>query len=124
MPVVLIGDPLLSWLMKAFPDTGSLRQQQRTLNFRLSSARVIVEHAYGRLKGRWRCLLKRIDINVRDVPELVTACTVLHEVRSESFDDEWLNGVDNRTRASNTTINYTESGVTIREAFMAYFQEH
>ena len=32
--------------------------------------------SYDRLKGRWRCLLRRIDINVRDVPELVTACTI------------------------------------------------
>ena len=109
--------------MKAFPDTGNLSQQQQTYNFRLSSACVIVEHAYGWLKGRWNCLIKRVDVNVKDVPELVTASTVLHnicEIHSESFDDKWLNGVDNSTGSNNTTINYTEGDVTIQEAFMAY----
>ena len=45
------------------------------------------------------------------------------EIHGETFDDEWLDGVDNNTRG-NTTINYTDTGMTIREAFMAYFQEH
>ena len=61
VPLEVLGDPshpLLSWLMKAFPNNGRLSQQRRTFNYRLSSARAIVEHAYGRLKGRWRCLLK------------------------------------------------------------------
>ena len=83
VPLVLLGDPaypLLSWLMKAFPDTGQLTQQQRHFNYQLSSARVVVEHAYGRLKGRWRCLLKRLDVNVCDVPQLVAACCVLHNI--------------------------------------------
>lgn len=57
-PLVILGDPaylLLSWLMKAFPNNGRLSRQQKMFKYRLSHARVVVEHAYGRLKGRWRC---------------------------------------------------------------------
>ena len=43
VPLVLLGDPAysqLSWLMKAFPDNGSLTAQQKTYNYRLSRALV------------------------------------------------------------------------------------
>ena len=91
IPLLVLGDPaypLLSWLMKAFPDNGNLSRQQKTFNYRLSRARVVVEHAYGRLKGRWRCLLKRNDTSVHDLPKLVAACCVLHnicEIHQENF---------------------------------------
>ena len=83
VPLVMLGDPaypLLQWLMKGFPDNGRLSHQQKHFNYRLSKARVVVEHSYGRLKGRWRCLLKRLDVSTSAVPELVAACCVLHNI--------------------------------------------
>jgi len=70
IPLLMLGDPaypLLHWLMKKFPDNGSLTQEQMTYHYRLSKARVVVEHAYGRLKGWWRCLLKRNDVLIDDL---------------------------------------------------------
>ena len=131
VPLVLLGDPaypLLPWLMKAFPDNGHLSRQQRNFNYRLSSARVTVEHAYGRLKGRWRCLLKRLDVHVSDVPELVAACCVLHnvcEIHGEHFDEEWMEGVQDDSITVNSTPTTTQagSGQNTRQALMTYFHE-
>ena len=131
VPLVLLGDPaypLLPWLMKAFPDNGHLSRQQRNFNYRLSRARVTVEHAYGRLKGRWRCLLKRLDVNVCDVPELVAACCVLHnvcEIHGEHFDEDWMEGVqdDSITVNSTPTTTHADSGQNTRQALMTYFHE-
>ena len=130
IPLLMLGDPaypLLHWLMKAFPDNGSLTREQKTYNYRLSKARVVVEHAYGRLKGRWRCLLKRNDVLIDDLPKLVAACCVLHNIcesRSESFDEDWMQDVsDHHSVNSHSTSSVDNSGKTIREALMTWFSE-
>ena len=87
---------------------GRLSQQQKVFNnYQLSRARVVVEHAYRRLKGRWRCLLKRLDVCVRDVPKLVATCCVLHnvcEVRGDTFNEEWLEGVESGCDTSTNIV--------------------
>ena len=82
------------------------------LDYRLSSARVVVEHAYGRLKGRWQCLLKRLDVNVCDVPQLVAACCVLHnicEIHGEHFNEEWMEGIQDTSATVTPTPTATQT---------------
>lgn len=132
VPVVILGDPaypLQTWLMKPFSDQGRLTREERSFNYHLSHARVVVECAFGRLKGRWRCLLKRNDTNLHFVPTLVTACCVLHnlcEVHGDGFDEEWLFPVDEQVPRLNSTSTGTAGGSNttagnIRRAFCRYF---
>ena len=96
VPVVILGDPahsLLLWLIKPFSSVGQLTREKRCFNYHLSRARVVVECAFGRLKGCWRCLLKRNDTNLSFLPTLVTSCCILHnlcEVHSDGFNDDWM----------------------------------
>jgi len=84
VPILILGDPvypLLPWLMKPFPDSGNLTRQQQYFNYRQSRARMVVENAFGRLKGRWRCLLKPMDYcEIEYTTNVVASCLVLHNL--------------------------------------------
>ena len=67
-------------LTKPFVNTGCLTDQQRHFNYRLSKAKVNVEHAFGRLKGQWRCLQTKLSVQVEDAPDVVGACCVVHNI--------------------------------------------
>ena len=91
----ILGDfayPLQNWLLKPFHDTGRLAAEQRMFNYKFSRARVVVENAFGRLKGRWRCLLKRNDSDIKLVTSMVYACSDLHN--SENHGETYDTGLD------------------------------
>ncbi|XP_018534971.1 uncharacterized protein LOC108885223 isoform X2 [Lates calcarifer] len=95
VPVHLVGDasfPLRPWLMKGYSEEQQLSPEQRRFTYTLSSARSVVDTAFTRLKGRWRCLLKKSDIDVSMMPRIVAACCVLHnicELQGDGFLPEW-----------------------------------
>ena len=80
VPVFIIGDPaypLLPYVMKEYAGGGTNRQEQY-FGYRLCSARNVIECAFGRLKARFGCLRRAMDINLDDLPYVIYACSVLH----------------------------------------------
>ncbi|XP_064458820.1 uncharacterized protein LOC135369088 [Ornithodoros turicata] len=95
VPFLILGDPaypLLPWLIKPFIHNSRITQEQVYFNECLSSGRVVVEHAFGRLKSRWRILLKRTDVYYKFVPTLVATACMLHnfcEENNERINPRW-----------------------------------
>ena len=51
-----------------------------------------VERAFGILKGRWHILLKRINMPLQNVPDIVTASLCLYNLcilENDDFDMDW-----------------------------------
>ena len=64
------------------------------------------ENAFGRLKARWRKLLKQNDMSISNVPNVIMACCILHnvcEVHGEAFNEVWLDDVQSDHPVSTTT---------------------
>ena len=95
VPVCFLGDPaypLLPRVMKEFPGGGNTVKEQ-FFGYRLSSARMVIECAFGRLKGRCGTLRRGMDINIDDLPHVIYACFVLHnfcEINKELLAQEYV----------------------------------
>lgn len=88
VPPLILGDsafPFQTWLMKPFTNA-VLSPQQRYYNYRLSRARMVIEGAYGQLKGRWRVLMRKCESPPEKVRTITLACVVLHNVCIERKD--------------------------------------
>ena len=97
-PYCLVGDaayPCRPWMLAPFKGhKDGLSREEYHWNFVQSSTRMCVERAFGMLKSKWRIFLKRIDVHLKNVPDLVTTCLVLHNmciVFGDTFwKHEWL----------------------------------
>ncbi|XP_015276457.1 PREDICTED: uncharacterized protein LOC107118608 [Gekko japonicus] len=136
-PVLLGGPacPLRPWLMKPYPPEASGGPRER-FNAVLSRCRVAVSYAFERLKGRWRCLLKRLDVAEKNVPLVILACCILHnlcESRNEAMQDGWEEGMDYGDLPSAAAAEGPGDGLcdaqeageahSIREAYCALFEK-
>ena len=116
--------------MKPYPVNPHSTAEQQNFNYHQSRARMIVENAFGRLKGRWRCLLKRLDMQVDNAVTVVGACVVLHNI-CEIFGDHCLKDWqhidcerDMHAAQHDTSRSTQAASSSIRDALKSYLNTH
>ena len=80
VPVCMLCDPaylLLPFLMTEYAAAGG-HNTESFYGLKLCSARNVVENSFGRLKGRFWCLKRAMDVKLDDLPHVIYACFILH----------------------------------------------
>ncbi|XP_063786093.1 uncharacterized protein LOC134934635 [Pseudophryne corroboree] len=95
IPVHIIGDAaylLRRWLLKGYSQQVQLSLENIHYTHALSSAQMVVENAFGWLKGLWHYLLKHNDVDIYFVTDVVAARCVLRnicEMQRDQYLPEW-----------------------------------
>ncbi len=92
IPFVVLGDDafkLTKNVMKSYVGrrVTDLYRGQRVFNYRVSSARRVVENAFGILCSRWRIFHPTIYLSPDKVDSVVKACVVLHNLLTKEDDE-------------------------------------
>ncbi|GJX70419.1 ALP1-like protein [Tanacetum coccineum] len=84
------GYPLMDWVLVPY-NQPHLTWTQHAFNEKIVEVQKVSKDAFARLKGRWSCLQKRTEMKLQDLPVVLGACCVLHnicEMRSEEIEPE------------------------------------
>lgn len=79
------GHPLMDWVLVPYPQQ-ILTLPQQTFNEKLAKVRGVARDAFWRLMGRWKFLQKRMEMKLQDLPVVLGACCVLHNICEERND--------------------------------------
>ncbi|KAL3818940.1 hypothetical protein ACJIZ3_004845 [Penstemon smallii] len=95
------GYPLMDWVLVPYTQQ-HLTWTQHAFNEKIGEVERVAKDSFARLKGRWGCLQKRTEVKLQDLPVVLGACCVLHnicelnnedldpELKFELFDDEMV----------------------------------
>ncbi|KAJ4952789.1 hypothetical protein NE237_029621 [Protea cynaroides] len=84
------GYPLMDWVLVPYTHQ-HLTWTQHAFNEKIGEIQRTSKDSFSRLKGRWSCLQKRTEVKLQDLPVVLGACCVLHnicEMRNEEIDPE------------------------------------
>lgn len=84
------GYPLMDWVLVPYTHP-NLTWPQNAFNEKIGEIQRVAKDAFRRLKGRWSCLQKRTEVKLQDLPVVLGACCVLHnicELMNEEIDPE------------------------------------
>ena len=79
--------PPTAWQVRPYSSNLNLSDTEKSSNKHLSLAGVTVKRAFGVLKGRWRCLLKRLDNDLESVSSIIITCCVLYNICQQNYDN-------------------------------------
>ncbi|XP_071742399.1 protein ANTAGONIST OF LIKE HETEROCHROMATIN PROTEIN 1-like [Rutidosis leptorrhynchoides] len=100
--------PLLDWLLVPYTHQNHT-WSQHLFNERIGDVQNVAKDAFIRLKGRWACLQKRTEVKLQELPVVLGACCVLHnicEINNETMDDNL------RFDLFDDEIPFVENGIT------------
>ncbi|XP_021804919.1 protein ALP1-like [Prunus avium] len=82
------GFPLTDWVLVPYTHQ-NLTWTQHAFNEKIGDVQRVAKDAFAKLKGRWSCLQKRTEVKLQDLPVVLGACCVLHNIcamRNEELD--------------------------------------
>ncbi|XP_057537806.1 protein ANTAGONIST OF LIKE HETEROCHROMATIN PROTEIN 1-like [Amaranthus tricolor] len=84
------GYPLMDWMLVPYTHQ-NLTWTQHTFNEKIEEIQKVAKDSFYRLKKRWGCLQKRTEVKLQELPGVLGACCVLHnicEMRNEGIEPE------------------------------------
>ena len=107
--------------MKPFTQPNVDNAQKKTYNYRLCRGRIV---AFGRLKARWRRLMKRNDMLIENVPNIIATACNMCEIHGDTFDESWVPATSEDLSQSESHLHRgttTSRSATTREALINHF---